>query len=167
MNQFDGHLTLSPGIHISHLQEGRIHQLRQLSEVKTEVCSCWRKGGDVRLHLWSERKPERKFLMAFNAAGFCKNCPLSISVLNTTKQCADAYQPELHPASYGTHFDTGNNGLLALFFDTDDFNFFIQVKGTTLYSTGKAVRPVMVNTSSTGIRKGLSVSRWDPEYSCQ
>src|SRR5699024_5767696 len=34
------------------------------------------------------------------------------------------------------HLDTGNNGLLNVFLDTDDFYFVIQMQSTTLYSTG-------------------------------
>ena len=102
-----------------------------------------------------------KLLVAGNRAGFCKNLTTNdLSSLNTTKQSTDVITSLSLIQKLTEHLDTGYNGLLLVFLNTKDFNLIVQMQNTTLYTAVATVpRPVMVNTSSTGIRNGLSVSR--------
>ena len=78
-----------------------------------------------------------EFLVAGYSAGFCKNLTsFDVSSLDTTKKGTDVITSLCFVKHLTEHFDTGYNRLLLLFLDTNDFNFVVQVKNTTLYSTG-------------------------------
>ena len=138
MNQFDGHLyvitrhthfyTFRKVTYTSYVSCSEV-ELRSVVVEERSMTSTFIFGQNVNL--------SGKFLVAFNAAGFCKNLSsFDFSSLNTTKQSTDVITSLRFIQHLTEHFDTGNNRFLGLFFDTNDFNFFIQVKGTTLYSTG-------------------------------
>ncbi len=77
-----------------------------------------------------------KFLMACYRTGFGKNLSsFDFSSLNTTKQCTNVITSLSFVKHLTEHFNTCNNRFLCFFFDTNDFNFFVQVKRTTLNTT--------------------------------
>jgi len=53
------------------------------------------------------------------------------------------------------HFQTGSGDFLDFMMQTDDFNLIAALDNATLNSTGRTVpRPLMLKTSSTGIKNG-------------
>ena len=78
-----------------------------------------------------------KLLVAGNGSGLSKNLSsFDIGSLDTTKQRTDVITSLCLIQHLTEHLDTGYNGLLLLFLDTNDLNFVVQVQNTTLYSTG-------------------------------
>ena len=55
--------------------------------------------------------------------------------LDTTKQSTDVITSLSFVKELTEHLDTSYSCLLDLFFNTNDFNFFVEVDCTTLYST--------------------------------
>jgi len=55
--------------------------------------------------------------------------------LNTTQQSTDVITSLCFIQQFTEHFDTSYNCFLNVFFNTQDFNFVVQMQNTTLYST--------------------------------
>ena len=117
------------------------------------------------VHLCSE------LVMTLYRAGFYQNLTtLDLSSLNTTQQSADVITSLSLVQKLTEHFNTGNNGLSGLFLDTNDLNFVIQMKCTTLYTAGS-------NGTTTSNGKyilnwhqkrlvGLTLWIWNPRVNC-
>ena len=85
-----------------------------------------------------------KLCMAGNAAGLCNNLTsFDLGSLNTTKQCSDVVTSLSLVKQLTEHLDTGYNSLTCLFLDTDNLNFLIYMKHTTLNTAGS-------NSTTTG-----------------
>ena len=77
-----------------------------------------------------------KLGMALNGTGFAENLSsFDFLSLDTTKQSTDVITSLSLIQKLTEHLDTCYSSLSDVFFDTNDLNFLIQMKNTTLYST--------------------------------
>ena len=78
-----------------------------------------------------------EFGMAGNSTRFSNNLSTNdICSLNTTKQSTDVITSLCLIQEFTEHLDTGYNSFLLLLFNAKDFNLIVQMKNTTLYTTG-------------------------------
>ena len=103
-----------------------------------------------------------EFRVAGNGAGFSQNLStFDFSSLNTTKQSTDVITSLcLIQQSYGTfRYRLQQSSCFSSLIPTISTSSFRCRTPRSTRPVATVPRPVMVNTSSTGIRKGLSVSR--------
>ena len=77
-----------------------------------------------------------KLAVACYRTWFNKNLSsFDLCSLNTTKQSSNVVSSLTFVKKLTEHLDTCYNSLSCLFLDTNDFNFVVYMKNTTLYST--------------------------------
>ena len=102
-----------------------------------------------------------EFSVRLNGARFCEDLATNdVFTVDTTEQSADVIASHCLVKGLSEHFYAGNDGSGRFILQADDFSGVADFDSTTFSRPVATVpRPVMVNTSSTGIRNGLSVSR--------
>ena len=96
-----------------------------------------------------------------NGAGLAQNlAALDVGLGDTTQQGADVVAGLSVVQQLAEHLDAGDDGLLLLVGQADDLDVLASlIRPRSTRPVATVPRPEMVNTSSTGIRKGRSSLR--------